>query len=134
MGRNLFGLSRHVCAKRRLLPEQFNNGWQVGLNLSSTSTTYLCVARCVLATLNSNMEVSLWAATKNHLKGEWIKAGSHVDTKRLQNNPLARSKISLPFWANSFPCLMGRHLLRRYFRFKYQVRCFLAAGLYELID
>ncbi|KZP30470.1 hypothetical protein FIBSPDRAFT_777198 [Athelia psychrophila] len=27
--------------------------------------------RCVLAVLNSNMEVSLWAAAKNHLKGEW---------------------------------------------------------------
>ncbi|KIJ65305.1 hypothetical protein HYDPIDRAFT_89000 [Hydnomerulius pinastri MD-312] len=27
--------------------------------------------RCVLAVLNSNMEVSLWAAGKNHLKGEW---------------------------------------------------------------
>ncbi|KAG6374829.1 transcription factor IIIC subunit delta N-term-domain-containing protein [Boletus reticuloceps] len=28
--------------------------------------------RCVLAVLNSNMEVSLYAAGKNHLKGEWI--------------------------------------------------------------
>lgn len=27
--------------------------------------------RCVIAILNSNAEVSLWAATKNHLKGEW---------------------------------------------------------------
>ncbi|KAH0836513.1 transcription factor IIIC subunit delta N-term-domain-containing protein [Lanmaoa asiatica] len=27
--------------------------------------------RCVIAVLNSNMEVSLWAAGKNHLKGEW---------------------------------------------------------------
>ncbi|KAH7920247.1 hypothetical protein BV22DRAFT_1021558 [Leucogyrophana mollusca] len=27
--------------------------------------------RCVLAVLNSNMEVSLWTTTKNHLKGEW---------------------------------------------------------------
>ncbi|KAH7910203.1 transcription factor IIIC subunit delta N-term-domain-containing protein [Hygrophoropsis aurantiaca] len=28
--------------------------------------------RCVLAVLNSNMEVSLWTTTKNHLKGEWM--------------------------------------------------------------
>ncbi|KAH7882278.1 transcription factor IIIC subunit delta N-term-domain-containing protein, partial [Phlebopus sp. FC_14] len=28
--------------------------------------------RCVFAVLNSNMEVSLWAAAKNHLKGEWL--------------------------------------------------------------
>ncbi|KAF8141842.1 transcription factor IIIC subunit delta N-term-domain-containing protein [Boletus edulis] len=28
--------------------------------------------RCVLAVLNSNMEVSLYAAGKNHLKGEWM--------------------------------------------------------------
>lgn len=27
--------------------------------------------RCVIAILNSNAEVSLWAAAKNHLKGEW---------------------------------------------------------------
>ncbi|EGN93775.1 hypothetical protein SERLA73DRAFT_172058 [Serpula lacrymans var. lacrymans S7.3] len=29
--------------------------------------------RCVLAVLNSNMEVSLWTTAKNHLKGEWLK-------------------------------------------------------------
>ncbi|KAI9573929.1 transcription factor IIIC subunit delta N-term-domain-containing protein [Boletus coccyginus] len=29
--------------------------------------------RCVIAVLNSNMEVSLWAAGKNHLKGEWLR-------------------------------------------------------------
>lgn len=33
-----------------------------------------CVTlRCILATLNSNMEVALWSASKNHLKGEWHK-------------------------------------------------------------
>ncbi|OAX44098.1 hypothetical protein K503DRAFT_706991 [Rhizopogon vinicolor AM-OR11-026] len=28
--------------------------------------------RCVIAVLNSNAEVSLWVAHKNHLKGEWM--------------------------------------------------------------
>ena len=27
----------------------------------------------MIATLSSNMDFALWAATKNHLKGEWIK-------------------------------------------------------------
>ncbi|KAI0064060.1 hypothetical protein BV25DRAFT_1869513 [Artomyces pyxidatus] len=29
-------------------------------------------AGCVLAVLNSNLELSLWCAVKNHLKGQWI--------------------------------------------------------------
>ncbi|KAF8552235.1 hypothetical protein OG21DRAFT_1535864 [Imleria badia] len=28
--------------------------------------------RCVIAILNSNMEISLWVAGKNHLRGEWV--------------------------------------------------------------
>ncbi|KAF8962108.1 transcription factor IIIC subunit delta N-term-domain-containing protein [Flammula alnicola] len=29
--------------------------------------------RCIFATLSSNMDVNLWAAGKNYLKGEWLK-------------------------------------------------------------
>ncbi|EIN09445.1 hypothetical protein PUNSTDRAFT_119933, partial [Punctularia strigosozonata HHB-11173 SS5] len=31
-------------------------------------------AGCALAILNSNFELSLWASTKNHLRGEWTKS------------------------------------------------------------
>ncbi|OBZ74220.1 hypothetical protein A0H81_05959, partial [Grifola frondosa] len=31
-------------------------------------------AGCVLALLNSNLELTIWGAGKNHLQGEWIKA------------------------------------------------------------
>ncbi|KAF8835955.1 hypothetical protein BDN67DRAFT_912054 [Paxillus ammoniavirescens] len=55
-------------------------GW-ASLSLGSLDVSVRAVAcspsgltsrgRCVIAVLNSNMEVSLWAAGKNHLKGEW---------------------------------------------------------------
>lgn len=46
---------------------------------------FLTPFRCILASLNSNLEVSLWAATNNHLKGEWMKA-SCIYRVRLQIN------------------------------------------------
>lgn len=33
----------------------------------------LIASRCVLAVLNSNLELSIWGAVKNHLRGEWVK-------------------------------------------------------------
>ncbi|KAF9244208.1 transcription factor IIIC subunit delta N-term-domain-containing protein [Melanogaster broomeanus] len=57
-----------------------SQGWGA-LSLGSLDVSVRAVAcspsgltsrgRCVLAVLNSNMEVSLWVASKNHLKGEW---------------------------------------------------------------
>ncbi|KAI6001282.1 transcription factor IIIC subunit delta N-term-domain-containing protein [Pisolithus albus] len=35
--------------------------------------------RCVLAVLNTNMEVTLWEGTKNHLKGEWCMIDNVTD-------------------------------------------------------
>ncbi|KAI6014123.1 putative zinc-finger of transcription factor IIIC complex-domain-containing protein [Pisolithus microcarpus] len=42
--------------------------------------------RCVLAILNTNMEVSLWEGTKNHLKGEWcmVSSPTHVPTCKME--------------------------------------------------
>ncbi|KAG2358841.1 transcription factor IIIC subunit delta N-term-domain-containing protein [Suillus spraguei] len=43
--------------------------------------------RCVIAILNSNAEVSLWVAAKNHLKGEWtnVRTVTHVALFRVLN-------------------------------------------------
>ncbi|KDQ13011.1 hypothetical protein BOTBODRAFT_56326 [Botryobasidium botryosum FD-172 SS1] len=38
---------------------------------SWSPTNLTPAAGCVLAALNSNMEVSIWAPVKNHLKGQW---------------------------------------------------------------
>jgi hypothetical protein len=67
-----------VSAQRGLFTQQLNDGWQVGLYEVALILLFIWafVGRCVLASLNSNMEVALWAATKNHLKGEWVKASS----------------------------------------------------------
>ncbi|KAI6101153.1 transcription factor IIIC subunit delta N-term-domain-containing protein [Pisolithus sp. B1] len=35
--------------------------------------------RCVLAVLNTNMEVTLWEGTKNHLRGEWYMIDNVTD-------------------------------------------------------
>jgi len=77
MGSCLVRLFRLISSKRSLLPEQLDNRRQVGLKLGIRARRNLFDNRCVLATLNSNMEVSLWAATKNHLKGEWIKVSCY---------------------------------------------------------
>lgn len=80
MGRRLFRFPRPISAQRSLFSKQLDHGWQVGLYaVAFIVLIYLAiVGRCVLASLNSNMEVSLWVATNNHLKGEWIKASSRV--------------------------------------------------------
>ena len=133
MGCPFFRLLGFICPKRGLLPEQSDNRWQVGKPLPKVIWNWYDT-RCVLATLNSNMEVSLWAATKNHLKGEWIKVSSYLDCDRLLDNLFGRSKMLLPFWVSSFHCLRANPLLQRYFRLRSLVRGFLVAGLYKSIN
>ncbi|KAF8876936.1 transcription factor IIIC subunit delta N-term-domain-containing protein [Infundibulicybe gibba] len=43
--------------------------WALAISPSGLSPQ----AGCILATLSSNMDLTLWAATKNYLKGEWVK-------------------------------------------------------------
>ncbi|KAF9449875.1 hypothetical protein P691DRAFT_727240 [Macrolepiota fuliginosa MF-IS2] len=45
------------------------NLWAIVISPSNLSST----AGCVIATLSSNLDLSLWTATRNPLKGEWVK-------------------------------------------------------------
>ncbi|KDQ50704.1 hypothetical protein JAAARDRAFT_199699 [Jaapia argillacea MUCL 33604] len=54
-------------------------------------------AGCVIAAINSNTEVTLWGAVKNHLRGEWIKLvdvtaylKDHLTTQ-VSTSPLSRT-------------------------------------------
>ena len=47
-----------------------NAGYEVSL---SREFSMLISSSCVIAILDSNMQLSIWTAVKNHLRGEWIK-------------------------------------------------------------
>lgn len=51
---------------------------------SPANSGLITMVSCVIAVLNSNMDLTLWAAARNYLKGEWLKVGDEkqqcVDT------------------------------------------------------
>jgi len=93
LGVSGFGLSRPLCPRCDMFPERLDVSWKVTA-LFYAYLIFFMFKRCVIAVLNSNMEVSLWAAGKNHLKGEWLSVGSSCLCENLRLI-LTRYKMSL---------------------------------------
>ncbi|KAG2040160.1 putative zinc-finger of transcription factor IIIC complex-domain-containing protein [Suillus americanus] len=74
--------------------------------------------RCVIAILNSNAEVSLWAAAKNHLKGEWTNVRAIQDVTGLAWSKQPDYRITpTPILDSSMLALGNRAGCIEFFRF-----------------
>ena len=81
LGIPYFGFLGCLCSCCNMFTERLVVSWKVRTPPFSRFISFM-LERCIIAVLNSNMEVSLWAAGKNHLKGEWLNVGSfcHLET------------------------------------------------------
>lgn len=71
LGVSDLGFPRCLCPRCDVFPERLDVSRKV-LVPFYVYFIFFMFKRCVIAVLNSNMEVSLWAAGKNHLRGEWL--------------------------------------------------------------
>lgn len=77
-----FGIPRCLCPCHNMFSQWLDISWKVVAPFY-IGFIFFMFKRCIIAVLNSNMEVSLWVAGKNHLKGEWLNVCSSFLFKNL---------------------------------------------------